>query len=57
MPEPKPPPAPEERDVSTLPACDCGSVDKYGDDLGEHDATCPYHLEAVRRWGPLGPKA
>lgn len=38
-------------DVADLPPCDCGSVDKNGDDLGEHDPTCPYHLEAVRRWG------
>lgn len=44
-------PAPEPKlDPMT---CDCGSVDKYGDDLGEHSQTCPYHLEALRRFGPL----
>lgn len=36
-----------------LPPCDCGSVDKHGDDIGEHDPTCPYHLAAVARWGAL----
>lgn len=34
-----------------LPFCDCGSVDKYGDDLGEHGPRCPYHL-AVLRFAP-----
>lgn len=31
-----------------LPFCDCGSVDKYGDDLGEHGPRCPYHLAVLR---------
>lgn len=31
-----------------LPFCDCGSVDKNGDDLGEHGDECPYHLAVVR---------
>lgn len=30
-----------------LPFCNCGSVDKYGDDLGEHGPHCPYHLAVV----------
>lgn len=32
----------------TLPFCNCGSVDKYGDDLGEHGPRCPYHLAVLR---------
>ena len=32
---------PSERGL--LPFCDCGSVDKYGDDLGEHSLGCPCH--------------
>lgn len=31
-----------------LPFCDCDSVDKYGDDLGEHGPRCPYHLAVLR---------
>lgn len=38
----------QHRDVRTLPPCDCG-----GEDVGEHDAECPMHREAVRRWGPI----
>lgn len=37
----------------TAPACDCGSVDKYGDDIGEHGPRCPYHLAAVALFGEL----
>ena len=42
--------APSERGL--LPFCDCGSVDKNGDDLGEHGDECPYHLAVVNlsRW-------
>lgn len=36
--------------------CNCGSVDKYGDDIGEHSPTCPYHLAALRKYGPLPPR-
>lgn len=39
----------------TAPPCNCGSVDKYGDDLGEHSPTCPYHLAAIARFGELYP--
>lgn len=35
----------DERDL--LPFCDCGSVDKNGDDLGEHGDACPYHLAVL----------
>jgi hypothetical protein len=38
--------------AALLPDCDCGSVDKYGDDIGEHSPRCPYHL-AVLRLTPL----
>lgn len=38
--------------AALLPDCDCGSVDKYGDDIGEHSPRCPYHL-AVLRLAPL----
>lgn len=34
--------------LDLLPFCDCGSVDKYGDDIGEHGARCPYHLAVLR---------
>lgn len=37
--------------LKTFPPCDCGSVDKYGDDLGEHSPSCPYHLAAVAAVG------
>lgn len=37
--------------LKTFPPCNCGSIDKWGDDLGEHSATCPYHLAAVRAFG------
>lgn len=36
--------------------CNCGSVDKHGDDLGEHSPTCPYHLAAIRKFGSLPPR-
>lgn len=44
----------EERETppDLLPFCDCGSVDKYGDDIGEHGPRCPYHL-AVLRVSPM----
>lgn len=35
------------REPGLLPFCDCGSVDKYGDDLGEHGPRCPYHLAVL----------
>lgn len=38
-------PLPAER--APLPFCDCGSVDKNGDDLGEHGPRCPYHLAVL----------
>lgn len=30
-----------------VPPCNCGSVDKYGDDLDEHSSTCGYHVAAL----------
>lgn len=46
-------PTSPRHDDAAFPPCDCGSVDKYGDDIGEHGPTCPYHLAAVERFGPL----
>jgi hypothetical protein len=42
------------RELPEFPDCDCGSVDKWGDDLGEHSPRCPYHLE-VLRWAEVYP--
>jgi len=39
--------------IDSLPPCNCGSVDKHGDDLGEHSPRCPYHLAALAIFGAL----
>lgn len=41
----------EKAILDSLPPCNCGSIDKNGDDIGEHASTCPYHLAAVRIFG------
>lgn len=41
----------EKAILASLPPCNCGSIDKNGDDIGEHASTCPYHIAAVRIFG------